>query len=143
MDKIQLISILGSVLLITFILSLIRYKKLKEEYSLLWLIFSFLFLILSVWKQGLDWFAGLMGIAYAPAALFLILIMIIFIIMIEFSIIISKQSEWIKQTAQDIGLLKLEMDELQNQLKDSTKSDLKKKEPFDKVSDNAEQRSPK
>lgn len=123
MDKIQLISILGSVILIVFILLLIIYRRLKEEYSLLWLFFSFLFLALSIWKNGLEWIAGLLGISYAPAALFLILIMSIFAMLVEFSIIISKQSEWIKQSAQEIGLLKLEMEKHKNKLEDVIKKD--------------------
>ncbi|NPD45547.1 MULTISPECIES: DUF2304 domain-containing protein [unclassified Lentimicrobium] len=113
MDKIQIITITGSIALIIFIISLIRNRKLKEEYSLLWLFFSFLFLALSIWKDALDWFAAKIGISYAPAALFLILIMSIFIMMIEFSLIISKQSEWIKQSAQDIGLMKSEIEKLE------------------------------
>ncbi|NOR86606.1 MAG: DUF2304 family protein, partial [Bacteroidales bacterium] len=79
-------------------------------------LFSFIVLAISVWKSGLDWFAAKVGIAYAPAALFLILIMIVFIMMIEFSLIISKQSEWIKQSAQDIGMLKLEVEELRKKV---------------------------
>ena len=120
MDKIQLISILGSIILIVFIFSLIVYRRLKEEYSLLWLFFAFVFLILSIWKDGLDWIAELIGISYAPAALFLILIMSIFVMLVEFSLIISKQSEWIKQSAQEIGLLKQEMENLIEQQKQSS-----------------------
>ncbi len=113
MDNIQLFSILGSLILISAIILLVRQRKLKEEYSLLWLFFSGIFLFLSVWREALDWFALKVGISYAPAALFLILIMSIFIIMIEFSIIISRQSEWIKQSAQYIGLMKLELNTLE------------------------------
>lgn len=118
MDKIQLISILGSVLLIVFILLLMMYRRLKEEYSLLWLFFSFVFLALSIWKGGLEWIAHLLGISYAPAALFLILIMSIFVMLVEFSLIISKQSEWIKQSAQEIGLLKLELEKYNKKLEE-------------------------
>ena len=123
MDKIQLISILVSLILIVFIFLLIMYRRLKEEYSLLWLFFSFLFLALSIWKDGLEWIAGLLGISYAPAALFLILIMSIFVMLVEFSIIISKQSEWIKQSAQEIGLLKLEMENYKNKLEDAVRKE--------------------
>lgn len=123
MINIQILAIIGSLVLMVFIFALIRSKKLKEEYSLLWLSFSLLLFVFSLWKNGLEWIAELIGIAYAPAALFLILIMAIFIIMIEFSIIISKQSEWIKKTAQDIGILKLELD----QLKEKNNEELEEK----------------
>jgi len=94
----------------------------------LWLLFSFIFLALSIWRDALDWFAEQIGISYAPAALFLILIMSIFIMMIEFSLIISKQSEWIKQSAQDIGILKLEIEKLEGGILELEKMVLKKSE---------------
>lgn len=136
MDKIQIIATTGSVILLVFIISLIRNRRLKEEYSLLWLLFSFLFLGLSIWKEGLDWMAAQVGISYAPAALFLLLIMSVFIMLIEMSLIISKQSEWIKQSAQDIGIMKLEMSHLVETnvelSKDVQKVSMKQKEKFPK-----------
>lgn len=126
MDRIQIIAISGSFLLIIFIVSLIKNRRLKVEYSLLWLLFSVIILAISIWKSGLDWFAAIVGITYAPAALFLILIMIVFVMMIEFSMIISKQSEWIKKSAQDIGMLKLEVEDLRKKV-ESNPNDIKTK----------------
>lgn len=112
--RIQYIAIVGSILLFIFIIYLIRQKRLKEEYSFLWLFFSIVFIVFSFWRAGLDWLSELIGIAYPPAALFLILFMALFVIMIEFSVIISKQSDWIKKTGQDIGLMKNEIEKLKN-----------------------------
>jgi hypothetical protein len=109
---IQYIAILGSVLFIVFILNLIRKKQLKEAYALLWLFFTIIFLTLSIWRQGLDKISGMIGIAYAPAALFLTFLIAVFLILIQFSIVISKLSENNTKLAQEIGLLKLEMEQL-------------------------------
>lgn len=114
--RIQYIAIVGSALLIIFALYLIKKKRLKEEYSLLWLFFGLLFLTISIWKDALDWVADLVGIAYPPAALFLILIMAVFVIMIEFSIIISRQSNWIRTMGQDVGIMKNEIEQLKKKL---------------------------
>lgn len=43
--------------------------------------------------------------------------------LVEFSLIISKQSEWIKQSAQEIGLLKLELEKLHQKLEEAENSD--------------------
>ncbi len=107
--RIQYLAIFGSVILLIFILFLIRRQRLKEEYSILWLIFGFLFLILSIWRDGVDFIAGLVGIAYPPAALLLILLMAQFVIMIEFSTIISKISKINTHLSQDVALLKNEV----------------------------------
>ncbi len=121
--RIQLVAILGSILLIIFIFLLIRKRKLKEEYSVLWLFFSFVFLILSVWRGSVDWIAAKLGIAYAPAALFLIFIMAIFIIMIDFSIIISKLSDANKNIAQELALLKEDVQLMNDEKKDDHDED--------------------
>ncbi len=112
--RIQYIAIAGSVALFLFIIYLIRQKKLREEYSFLWLFFSAVFIFFSFWRDGLDHISQLIGIAYPPAALFLILLMAVFVIMIEFSVIISKQSNWIKKMNQEVGILKLEIEKLKS-----------------------------
>jgi hypothetical protein len=122
-NRIQIIAILGSVSLLIFIIVLIRQHRLKEEYSILWLFFTIIFIVFSIWRDGLEWVSETIGIAYPPAALFLILIMALFVIMIEFSVIISKQSFWIKSMSQDIGIMKHELKEL------SKKLNAKKKDP--------------
>ncbi|MFT4576458.1 MAG: hypothetical protein ACJAX7_002236 [Saprospiraceae bacterium] len=115
-NRIQILAIIGSISLLIFIIILIRQHRLKEEYSLLWLFFTVFFIIFSVWRNGLEWISDFMGIAYPPAALFLILIMALFVIMIEFSLIISKQAERIKSIGQNIGLMKQEISELREKL---------------------------
>jgi len=114
--RIQYIAIIGSALLLIFVLFLIKKKRLKEEYSLLWLFFGLVFLAISLWKDALDWISELIGIAYPPAALFLILLMAVFVIMIEFSVIISRHSNWIRKMGQDVGLMKNEIEQLKKKL---------------------------
>ncbi len=105
-DKVQYFAIAGSIMLLFFIVELIRRKKIKEEYSLLWLFISIGFVILSFWRDGIEQIAIFLGIAYAPTAFLLILVMAIFLILIQFSVIISKLSESNKILAQEVGLLK-------------------------------------
>ncbi len=122
-NRIQIIAIIGSVSLLIFIIVLIRQHRLKEEYSLLWLFFTAIFIVFSIWRDGLEWVSEIIGIAYPPAALFLILIMALFVIMIEFSVIISKQSFWIKSMSQDLGIMKQELKELSKNSKIAKKKD--------------------
>jgi hypothetical protein len=106
----QVIAIVVSISLFLFIFYLVRKKKIKEEYSLLWLSSSFVFIFFSIWRHGLEYFAGLIGIAYPPAALFLILLLAVFLILIEFSINISKLTEENKVLAQELALLRHELE---------------------------------
>lgn len=131
----QVIAIIVSLGLFFFIFYLVRKKKIKEEYSLLWLFSSIVFIVFSIWRNGLEYFAGLMGIAYPPAALFLILLLAIFLILIEFSINISKLSEKNKILAQELALLQKELEDLKAEKKadDAVRGDdLEDVEPVDK-----------
>lgn len=116
MEQIQIIAILFSLVLIGYILWVIRKQRLKEEYSLLWLGISFVFLLFSAWRQGLERLGELLGIAYPPAALFMIMLVGILLILIQYSMIISKLSERSKVIAQEYALMRMELEMVKEQL---------------------------
>jgi hypothetical protein len=126
MDRIQIISIIVSLVIFGVVISLIRRRKLKTEYSLIWLCVSIIFILFSFWRAGIDKLASLLGIAYAPSVLFIILLIGIILLLIEFSIIISKQAERIKVLIQEMALLKHEIDEKFG-INEREKSEIKQK----------------
>jgi hypothetical protein len=115
-NRIQVLSTIGSLLLVAFIYRLIKYKKLKEEYSLLWLAFGSIFILLSIFRPLLEIFAEAVGIAYAPAALLLVLTLSTFFILIQFSTVISKLSENNKNLIQELGIVKVELKKIKQQM---------------------------
>ena len=106
-NTIQHVAVIGSACFFLFIIVLIHQRKIKETYSLVWLFFAAVFMTVSLWRGSLELIAGILGIAYAPAALFIILFLAIISILIHYSIVISKQSDTIVQLVQEIGLLKM------------------------------------
>ena len=115
--RIQIISIIGSLIFMFFIVELIRRKKLKEAYALIWGIMSILFFILACWVQGLGFVSGVIGIEYAPATLFLVLLVTVLLILIQFSVIISGQVDKIKKLSQELALLKEQLAKLEKNKK--------------------------
>ncbi|MDD5698064.1 MAG: DUF2304 domain-containing protein [Victivallaceae bacterium] len=111
--RIQIISIVGSLLFIFLILELIRRKKLKEAYALIWGVMSICFLILACWVDALGFVSKLIGIEYAPATLFLVLLVTVVLILIQFSVIISSQTDKIRSLSQETALLKQRLAELE------------------------------
>lgn len=109
MSRIQIIAILGSLFLLILICELMRRKRLKKEYSLLWLLTAFILLILSCFRHFLDWVGRAMGIYYSPSAFFLIFTFFLLLILLHFSIIISKLSEESKELAQQVAILEREL----------------------------------
>lgn len=72
--------------------------------------------------------AGVMGIAYAPSVLFLMLLFGIVMLLIEFSLIISKQAEKIKILSQELGLMKQELEQKIEKINSKTNRDHKQNE---------------
>ena len=106
MNRITLFSICASAGFLLYILEMVRRRKLREEYSILWLAGSMVILILSLKQGWLDRIAHAVGIAYPPSFLFLVGILFILLILIHFSIAISKLHQMNKKMAQEIALMK-------------------------------------
>jgi hypothetical protein len=115
-SRIQFLAIIGSILFLIFIIELIRKRKIKDAYGLLWIFFGVVFIVISIWRQGLEVISHLLGIFYTPAAFLLILIMAILLILIQYSQVISRLSENCKTLNQQIGILRLEIKELRDRV---------------------------
>jgi hypothetical protein len=103
--RIQLLAIAGSAGLLLFVLELVRRKAFMERYALLWLFAAIVMLGLSIWKGALEQIAQLVGIAYPPNALFLIAFGFVLILLLHFSLAVSRLSDQTKVLAQRLGLV--------------------------------------
>ncbi len=110
MIRITILSVCLSVVLLLYILEMVRRRRLREEYSLLWLFGSGVILLLSIKQSWLIYLAKAVGIAYPPSFLFLLGILFVLLILVHFSIAISKLHQMNKRMAQEIALLKEEAD---------------------------------
>jgi hypothetical protein len=111
-NRIQVIAIVCNLVFFYFVVNLVRRKRIKEEYSLLWILFCTVFLVFSFWREGLEILASWLGIYYAPMAFLLILIVGILFILIHYSVVISRMSEQNKSLVQELGLLKTEVQQI-------------------------------
>ena len=113
--KIQLVSIVVTAGLFGVIFELLRRKRLMERYALLWLFASAVLLALAVWKGLLETIAHAIGIYYAPSALFVIAFGFILLLLLHFSLVISRLADQNKILAQRLGLLQQRLDEQEAQ----------------------------
>ncbi len=98
------------------VISLVRAKKIKEEYALLWLLTAVVLVIIPLSIDLLDAIAFAIGVDYPPGLLFLIAFVGVLFILFQFSIGISKFSDQIKNIAQDLALLNKRVEELEARL---------------------------
>jgi hypothetical protein len=103
--RIQYLSIAVCVVLILGIIELIRRGRLREEYAFVWLGSAVVFLVLSIWRGLFDTLARLLGIAYGPALLILVILLFGFVFLVHFSIVVSKLTGENKRLAQELAIL--------------------------------------
>ena len=112
MDRSIILTIIASVGALVFVLELVRRRRLREEYSLLWLGTALAMLILSAWRDLLHGLAALVGIAYPPNLLFLLALLFILFILLYFSTVITRLTQENKESAQQIALLRHDIERL-------------------------------
>jgi hypothetical protein len=111
-DRVQIIAIAVSVVLLMSVLELVRRRKLVEEYSLLWILGSIAILALSVWRGMLDIAARGLGIFYPPSLLLMLVIVIVFVGLLSFSVVLSRQRKQIERLMEETAILGAEIRDL-------------------------------
>jgi cell division protein FtsW (lipid II flippase) len=110
--KVSIIAALASLLLLLVVFELIRSRRLRERYALLWLLTGLVLLVLSLWRGGLNTIAGWVGVeTYPPAVLFAIASLFILAVLLHYSTVISKLTDQNVILAQRVALLELELRE--------------------------------
>lgn len=103
--RIQLISILGAGLLLMVVLELVRRRHLMERYALLWLAATVVILGLAVFSDGLTALSRALGVAYPPNALFLVAFAFVLLLLLHFSMAVSRLADQSKVLAQRLALV--------------------------------------
>ncbi len=127
-DRIQIVSILGSLVIVGLVIELVRRRKLRVEYSILWLLAGASLVALSVFRDALDSFGRLLGVAYAPAALFLAALVFGVLLFIHLTTVITRLADQNVRLAQRIAMLEL-------RLQDAEQVDTGGDERYDGISD--------
>jgi uncharacterized protein DUF2304 len=104
--KVSVAAAIASLLLILVVLELIRGRRLKERYALLWLVTGVVLLVLSAWRGGLNTIAGWLGVStYPPAILFAVATLFVIIVLLHYSTVLSKLADQNTVLAQRLALL--------------------------------------
>jgi hypothetical protein len=104
--RVSIAAAIAALLLLLVVFELIRSRRLRERYALLWLLTGVVLLVLSLWRGGLNTIAGWFGISgYPPAILFAVGILFILLVLLHYSTVISRLSDQSTILAQRLALL--------------------------------------
>ncbi len=109
-DRIQTVSIAGSALIMIIIVELVRLRRLRVEYSILWLLAGACLIALSIFREGLELFGSLVGVHYAPAAIFLAALVFGVLLSVHLTTVITKLADQNVRLAQRIALLEARLE---------------------------------
>jgi hypothetical protein len=102
----------ASFLLLVVVFELIRSRRLRERYALLWVLTGVVLLALSLWRGGLNTIASWFGVtSYPPAILGAVGALFILVVLLHYSTVISRLSDQNTILAQRLALLEQQLRE--------------------------------
>ena len=112
----QLFVVVLGLMVLLFVLNQVRRKKIREEYSLLWILSASVLVLSAAFIKSVEKLSHMVGIYYPPAFLFLIAILMVMVLQFHFSTVISTLREQNKNLTQDLGILGAEVKALRRAL---------------------------
>jgi len=108
--KISIVATVVSVVLLLVVFELIRSRRLRERYALLWLATGVVLVVLSAWRGGLNTIARWLGVrGYPPAVLFAIGLLFVILVLLHYSTVISRLSDQNTILAQRLAILEAKL----------------------------------
>lgn len=109
--RIEILALIIGLVVLGGVFELVRRRRLREEYSILWLAASLTIVGLALHRGGLDTLSQLMGIYYPPMVLVVLAGFFGLLLAIHFSLVISRLSSENRTLAQEFALLRREVEQ--------------------------------
>lgn len=110
MRPISAFIVLVAVAIAMVVILYIRRWRLREEYSLLWLLLSAALIVLTIDQGVMEWAADRLDVAYSPAVLFFLALAFVAVMLFHYSLEISRLSDQNKLLAQELSLLRAKLE---------------------------------
>ncbi len=107
----KIFAVLASIGIMFLVIELVRRRRLREEYSWLWLVTGAVIILLVAWYDLLLAVTHLIGAIAPTTTLFIFGLLFLMLISLHYSIQISKLSNQVKELGQQLAILKGEMDD--------------------------------
>jgi len=108
----QIFALIVSAMVFVIVIDMVRKRRLREEYSVLWLLTSVLMFVLIFRYEWLVSLTDLIGAGLPTTTLFLSSIIFLMLLSVQFCIKISQLTEQVKILSQENALMKRELESL-------------------------------
>jgi hypothetical protein len=106
--RIRILTIGGAFAILLMVIELVRRRKLKEEYSVLWVFTAAFVLLVSIWFSLLAKFTAAIGAISPASTLFFFGLLFCLVLLLHFSVRISSLERRLTALVQEVGLLSVE-----------------------------------
>ncbi|MBI5852891.1 MAG: DUF2304 domain-containing protein [Planctomycetes bacterium] len=106
------VAIVLSIAMFLVVVELVRKRKLREEYSLVWMLTAFALLVLAIQHRLLNVVRDLVGAVESTSALFFGALVFLMLLSLQFSVRLSKLTFRNRTLSQRVALLEDEIDNL-------------------------------
>jgi hypothetical protein len=111
--SVSIAATVASLVLLFGVLELVRRRRLREKYALLWILTALVLLILSVWRDAVSSIATALGVSYGPTVLFAVGALFVLVVLLHYSTVISALTDRTVTLAQKIASLEQRIEELE------------------------------
>lgn len=105
-----------AIVILFFLFSLVRSRKLREKYVLLWMAVGLMVIVLTVYPPLLSWMTEISGISLASNLLFVLSILLLLGVTLHLTLEISRSEDHTRTLAENVAILNLQIKNLEEQL---------------------------
>lgn len=106
--RIRILTIGGAAAVLLMVIELVRRRKLKEEYSVLWVFTAAIVLLISIWFSLLQNVTNAIGAISPASTLFFFGLLFCLVLLLHFSVRISSLERRLTSLVQEVGLMGVE-----------------------------------
>jgi hypothetical protein len=130
--RIRILTIGGAVAILLMVIELVRRRKLKEEYSVLWVITAVLTLVVSIWFSLLQGVTEAIGAISPVSTLFFFGLLFCIVLLLHFSVRVSALERRLTTLVQEVGLMSVEQpDEVSAEVAEAAEAEVRHADTVD------------
>lgn len=112
----HLFVVVVSLATIVWMIQMVRKRKLRTKYSLLWVFVAIILATVAVFPGLLERLSHAAGVYYPPATLLFMAVGFLFVVVVHFSWEFSRSEERLRAMAEEFALLRAEHEKLERQV---------------------------
>lgn len=114
-SNLKIFALLVSITFLVLIIDLVRRRKLREDYSAIYLFIGLAILVLILWFNLLVKLTNFLGAAVPASMLFLFALLFLLLMSLQYAVKLSKLSNDVKNLAQKIALMDAKIKSTRNE----------------------------